>query len=151
MRTTAPVAAIAISPQGSPSPSIKARIAQIAPGLPPGVTIVPSTAAAPHHAARFRSLRDDTATLQRLPELHHLRANLVARGLGELMIGLAYGPWMVLGSLYLHTGRLSWDALWASLVPGLLIMALAVVNASVSRVYWVAVTFLFTSAKPWVT
>jgi 1,4-dihydroxy-2-naphthoate octaprenyltransferase len=36
---------------------------------------------------------------------------------------------MVLGSLYLHTGRLSWGALWASLVPGLLIMALAVVNA----------------------
>lgn len=51
------------------------------------------------------------------------------RGLGELVIGLSYGPWMVLGSLYLHTGRLSWPALWASLLPGLLIMALAVVNA----------------------
>lgn len=36
---------------------------------------------------------------------------------------------MVLGSLYLHTGSLSWGALWASLVPGFLIMALAVVNA----------------------
>jgi 1,4-dihydroxy-2-naphthoate octaprenyltransferase len=36
---------------------------------------------------------------------------------------------MVLGSLYLHTGALSWGALSASFVPGLLIMALAVVNA----------------------
>ena len=51
------------------------------------------------------------------------------RGLGETVIALSYGPWMVLGSLYLHTRALSWEALWASLVPGLLIMALAVVNA----------------------
>jgi 1,4-dihydroxy-2-naphthoate polyprenyltransferase len=51
------------------------------------------------------------------------------RGLGEAVIALSYGPWMVLGSLYLHTGAFSWGALWASLVPGLLIMALAVVNA----------------------
>lgn len=51
------------------------------------------------------------------------------RGLGEAVIALAYGPWMVLGSLYLHTRALSWEALWASLVPGLLIMALAVANA----------------------
>ena len=45
------------------------------------------------------------------------------------MIALSYGPWMVLGSLYLHTRAWSWDALVASLVPGCLIMALAVVNA----------------------
>jgi 1,4-dihydroxy-2-naphthoate octaprenyltransferase len=51
------------------------------------------------------------------------------RGLGEAVIALSYGPWMVLGSLYLHTRELSWGALLASLVPGLLIMALAVVNA----------------------
>ena len=51
------------------------------------------------------------------------------RGLGEAVIALSYGPWMVLGSLYLHTRALSWDALWASFVPGLLIMALAVANA----------------------
>jgi len=51
------------------------------------------------------------------------------RGLGELVIALSYGPWMVLGSLYLHTKALSWSALAASLVPGFLIMALAVVNA----------------------
>lgn len=51
------------------------------------------------------------------------------RGLGETVIALSYGPWMVLGSLYLHTHALSWGAFWASLVPGFLIMALAVVNA----------------------
>ena len=51
------------------------------------------------------------------------------RGLGETVIALSYGPWMVLGSLYLHTGAVSWEAFWASLVPGFLIMALAVVNA----------------------
>jgi 1,4-dihydroxy-2-naphthoate octaprenyltransferase len=51
------------------------------------------------------------------------------RGLGETVIALSYGPWMVLGSLYLHTRELSPDAFLASLVPGLLIMALAVVNA----------------------
>jgi len=51
------------------------------------------------------------------------------RGLGELVIALAYGPWMVLGSLYLHTRIISGGALLASFIPALLIMALAVVNA----------------------
>lgn len=50
------------------------------------------------------------------------------RGLGELVIGLAYGPWLMLGSVYLYTRSISWAAFLASLVPGLLIMALAVVN-----------------------
>ena len=53
----------------------------------------------------------------------------VYRGLGELMIGLAYGPWMVLGSVYLHTRTLPAELALASLVPAGLIMALAVVNA----------------------
>ena len=52
----------------------------------------------------------------------------VYRGLGETVIGLSYGPWMTLGSVHLHTHRFSWGALLASLVPGLLIMSLAVVN-----------------------
>ncbi len=51
------------------------------------------------------------------------------RGLGELAIGLAYGPWLTLGSVYLQTRTLPRGAWWASSVPGLLIMALAVVNA----------------------
>ncbi len=50
------------------------------------------------------------------------------RGLGESVIGLSYGPWMVLGSLYAQTGQLSLNAFFASLVPGFLIMSLAVVN-----------------------
>lgn len=53
----------------------------------------------------------------------------VYRGLGETMIGLAYGPWMVLGSAYLHTQSLPPPLALASLVPAGLIMALAVVNA----------------------
>ncbi len=51
------------------------------------------------------------------------------RGLGEAVIALSYGPWMVLGSLYLHTGSVSAGAFLASLVPAGLIMALAVANA----------------------
>jgi len=53
----------------------------------------------------------------------------VYRGLGELMIALSYGPWMVMGSLYLHTRTLPLEALAASFVPAAFIMALAVVNA----------------------
>ena len=53
----------------------------------------------------------------------------VYRGLGEAAIAVSYGPAMVLGSLYLQVRTLSAGALWASLVPGLLIMALAVANA----------------------
>src|SRR5258706_1438439 len=45
------------------------------------------------------------------------------------MIALSYGPWMVLGSLYLHTRSLSCGAFAASWVPACFIMALAVVNA----------------------
>ena len=54
---------------------------------------------------------------------------LVLPRAGELVIALSYGPWMVLGSLYLHARALSWGAFAASFVPGLLIMSLAVVNA----------------------
>jgi len=55
------------------------------------------------------------------------------RGLGETVIALSYGPLMVLGSVYLHEPSLSagviGPALAASLVPGFLIMGLAVTNA----------------------
>jgi 1,4-dihydroxy-2-naphthoate octaprenyltransferase len=53
----------------------------------------------------------------------------VYRGLGETVIAISYGPAMVLGSLYLQTRQLPQGAFWASLIPGLLIMSLAVVNA----------------------
>lgn len=51
------------------------------------------------------------------------------RGCGELVIGLSYGPGLVLGSAYLQMQQLTWAVLWASLIPGFLIMALAVANA----------------------
>lgn len=51
------------------------------------------------------------------------------RGLGEFMIAMAYGPAMVLGSLYLHAEHVSAAAALASLVPALPIAALAVANA----------------------
>jgi len=51
------------------------------------------------------------------------------RGMGEAAIALAYGPLMVGGSVYLHTGTVPGGAWLASLVPGLMIMSLAVVNA----------------------
>lgn len=53
---------------------------------------------------------------------------LVYRGLGELSIFLAYGPLLVLGSYYLQTSRLDWTPLTVSLVPGTLILSLALLN-----------------------
>jgi 1,4-dihydroxy-2-naphthoate octaprenyltransferase len=57
----------------------------------------------------------------------------VYRGMGETVIALSYGPLMVLGSLHLHARTLDpavlGPALLASLVPGFLIMGLAVTNA----------------------
>mgnify|MGYP001571044807 CR=1 FL=1 len=53
---------------------------------------------------------------------------LVYRGLGELSIFLAYGPLLVLGSYYLQTSRLDWTPLLTSLVPGTLILSLAILN-----------------------
>lgn len=50
------------------------------------------------------------------------------RGLGELMIFLAYGPFMTLGSYYLQTQRIDFDPIVVSLVPGFLIFALALIN-----------------------
>jgi 1,4-dihydroxy-2-naphthoate octaprenyltransferase len=50
------------------------------------------------------------------------------RGLGELWIFLAYGPLMTLGSYYVQAGRAGWLPLLASLVPGLMVLALAIAN-----------------------
>jgi 1,4-dihydroxy-2-naphthoate octaprenyltransferase len=49
-------------------------------------------------------------------------------GLGETVIGLSYGPAMTLGSALLHTRAVNAQAVVVSLVPGLLVMSLAVVN-----------------------
>ena len=50
------------------------------------------------------------------------------RGLGEFMIFLSYGPLMTLGSYYLQAQRLDYAPLLASLVPGFLVLGLALIN-----------------------
>lgn len=50
------------------------------------------------------------------------------RGLGETVIFLAYGPVMVVGSYFIQTQRVDPKSIFASLIPGLLIFALAIVN-----------------------
>lgn len=50
------------------------------------------------------------------------------RGWGELVIALSYGPLMVLGSYYLQTKRIGLLPVLVSLILGLLIFSLAIVN-----------------------
>ncbi|MBI4669162.1 MAG: prenyltransferase [Elusimicrobia bacterium] len=49
-------------------------------------------------------------------------------GLGETMIFLAYGPWMTMGSFYVQAQTVTFTSFLASLVPGLLVWALALAN-----------------------
>ncbi|HWC13673.1 MAG TPA: 1,4-dihydroxy-2-naphthoate octaprenyltransferase [Actinomycetota bacterium] len=53
---------------------------------------------------------------------------LVHRGLGEICVALGFGPIMVLGTYYVIAERLSFEALYASLPVGLLIMLVLYVN-----------------------
>jgi 1,4-dihydroxy-2-naphthoate octaprenyltransferase len=50
------------------------------------------------------------------------------RGLGEAVIAVSYGPALTLGGFYLQAGRLSLGCLLASMLPALLILALALAN-----------------------
>ena len=50
------------------------------------------------------------------------------RGFGELTIGLCYGPFMVLGSFYIQTGTVEFVPFFASLISGLSVFCLAVLN-----------------------
>lgn len=50
------------------------------------------------------------------------------RGFGELVIGLCYGPFMVLGSYYVQTGTVAFTPFFASLICGLSVFCLAVLN-----------------------
>ena len=67
------------------------------------------------------------------------------RGLGEILVGLNFGPLSVLGSAYVQTGRVDWTTLWAGIPVGCLIAAVLLVNeipdveadASVSKKTWV--------------
>jgi 1,4-dihydroxy-2-naphthoate octaprenyltransferase len=49
-------------------------------------------------------------------------------GIGELAVGLGFGPIAVLGANYVQTQRLSVGALWASIPVGLLIAAVLYIN-----------------------
>lgn len=53
---------------------------------------------------------------------------LAYRGLGEIMIALAYGPLMMLGSYYVQTQRIDVLPLFVSVIPALLLLAIAILN-----------------------
>jgi 1,4-dihydroxy-2-naphthoate octaprenyltransferase len=48
--------------------------------------------------------------------------------MGEIFAGVGFGPLLVLGSYYAQTGRYSWEALVASLAPGILTSNLLFLN-----------------------
>ena len=50
------------------------------------------------------------------------------RGFGEIVIGLCYGPLMVLGSYYIQTAKIAFEPLFVSMVIGLSIFCLAILN-----------------------
>jgi 1,4-dihydroxy-2-naphthoate octaprenyltransferase len=50
------------------------------------------------------------------------------RGFGEMVIGRCYGPFMVLGSYYIQTQRLDFVPFFVSLISGLSVFCLAVLN-----------------------
>lgn len=56
------------------------------------------------------------------------RANLGARGIGELLVGLNFGVLVVVGTVLVQTGVLSWGAALASLPVAFLIAAVLYVN-----------------------
>jgi 1,4-dihydroxy-2-naphthoate octaprenyltransferase len=53
---------------------------------------------------------------------------LVYRGLGELAVALGFGPIMLLGAYVVQIGRLAWEPLVLSLVPGILVALILFVN-----------------------
>ncbi len=53
---------------------------------------------------------------------------LAGKGLGELLIGLSFGPLMVLGSYYVQTQTFSWKPVIASLPVGLLCTLIVWIN-----------------------
>jgi 1,4-dihydroxy-2-naphthoate polyprenyltransferase len=53
---------------------------------------------------------------------------LVYRGVGEIAVAIGFGPIMLLGAYVVQTGRLAWEPLVLSLVPGILISLILFVN-----------------------
>jgi 1,4-dihydroxy-2-naphthoate octaprenyltransferase len=70
---------------------------------------------------------------------------LAGTGVGEILIGLCFGPLMVLGSSYTQTQALSWEPVFASLPVALLIALVVWINqfqdmradAAVGKNHWV--------------
>ena len=50
------------------------------------------------------------------------------RGFGEIVIGLCYGPFMVLGSYYIQAQRIDFVPFFVSIISGLSVFCLAVLN-----------------------
>lgn len=50
------------------------------------------------------------------------------RGFGEIVIALCYGPFMVLGSYYIQTQKISFVPFFVSVISGLSVFCLAVLN-----------------------
>ena len=50
------------------------------------------------------------------------------RGFGEIVIGLCYGPFMVLGSYYIQTQKIGFVPFFVSVICGLSVFCLAVLN-----------------------
>jgi 1,4-dihydroxy-2-naphthoate octaprenyltransferase len=59
---------------------------------------------------------------------------LVYRGLGEVAVGIGFGPIMLLGAYVVQTGRIDPEAVVLSLVPGILIALILFVNEIPDRV-----------------
>lgn len=60
--------------------------------------------------------------------LYSFKAAYWGHGLGELLVGLGFGPVMVLGSYYVQTQSFSLGALWASIPVALLITGVLYIN-----------------------
>jgi len=89
------------------------------------------------------------------------------RGVGEMMVGLNFGPLMALGSYYVQTGRVDWSPAVASIPIGLLIAAVLYINefpdfladGAVGKRTWVvrlgrekaSIVYVLLMAAPYVT
>jgi 1,4-dihydroxy-2-naphthoate octaprenyltransferase len=60
--------------------------------------------------------------------LYSFKVAYWGHGLGELFVGLGFGPIMVLGAYYVQAQSFSWGALWASIPVALLIAGVLYIN-----------------------
>lgn len=73
------------------------------------------------------------------------KINLAGRGVGEIAVGLGFGPLMVMGTYLVLTGSFSWDAFLIGMPIGFLITLVLYINqfpdmeadASVGKNHWV--------------